>query len=62
MLPQLILILLVVGYVFGVVKFLQGFRRTDFSGNQIGLALLWPVLFVMNDNYRKNFFKALKGS
>jgi len=48
--------------VFGVVKFLQGFRRTDFSGNQIGLALLWPVLFVMNGNYRKNFFKALKGS
>ncbi len=60
--PQLIVILVLVGYVFGVVKFLQGFRRTDFSGNQIGLALLWPVLFAMNGNYRKNFFKALKGS
>jgi len=60
--PQLIGILVLFAYVFGVVKFLQGFRRTDFSGNQIGLALLWPVLFVMNGNYRKNFFKALKGS
>ncbi len=55
-------VLLLVAYIFGAVKFLQGFRRTDFSGNQIGLALLWPVLFVMNDNYRKNFVKALKGS
>jgi hypothetical protein len=60
--PQLIGILLIIAYVFGVVKFLQGFRRTDFSGNSIGLALLWPVLFTMNGNYRKNFFKALKGS
>jgi uncharacterized membrane protein YecN with MAPEG domain len=59
---QFIVILVFVAYIFGVVKFLQGFRRTDFSGNQIGLALLWPVLFVMNGNYRKNFVKALKGS
>ncbi|MBD2315856.1 hypothetical protein [Phormidium tenue] len=59
---KLIVILVLIAYVFGVVKFLQGFRRTDFSGNQIGLALLWPVLFAMNGNYRKNFFKALKGS
>ena len=59
---KFIVILVLVAYVFGVVKFLQGFRRTDFSGNQIGLALLWPVLFVMNSNYRKNFVKALKGS
>ncbi|MCL1492124.1 MAG: hypothetical protein M1G31_15425 [Pseudanabaena sp. Salubria-1] len=59
---KLIIILVLIAYVFGVVKFLQGFRRTDFSGNQIGLALLWPVLFAMNGNYRKNFFKALKGS
>lgn len=59
---QLIVILVLAGYVFGMVKFLQGFRRTDFEGNQIGLALLWPVLFVMNGNYRKNFYKALKGS
>jgi hypothetical protein len=59
---QLLVILVIGAYVFGIVKFLQGFRRTDFSGNSIGLALLWPVLFAMNGNYRKNFFKALKGS
>jgi hypothetical protein len=59
---KFIVILVLVAYIFGVVKFWQGFRRTDFSGNQIGLALLWPVLFVMNGNYRKNFVKALKGS
>ena len=61
MLP-LIGILLTVGYVFGAVKFLQGFRRTDFSGNQVKLALLWPVLVIANGSYRKNFLKALKGS
>jgi hypothetical protein len=60
--PQLIGILLLIAYIFGAMKFLLGFRRTDFEGNQIGLALLWPVLFAMNGNYRKNFFKALKGS
>jgi hypothetical protein len=60
--PTLIGFLLLGTYVFGVVKFLMGFRRTDFEGNQIGLALMWPVLFVMNGNYRRNFFKALKGS
>ncbi len=60
--PQLIAILVLIAYVFGFVKFLQGFRRTDFEGNQIVLALLWPVLFALNGNYRKNFFKALKGS
>jgi hypothetical protein len=59
--PQLIGILVLVAYIFGIVKFLQGFRRTDFEGNQIVLALLWPVL-LFNGNYRKNFFKALKGS
>ena len=60
--PQLIGILLLIAYIFGAIKFSLGFRRTDFEGNQLGLALLWPVLFVMNGNYRKNFFKALKGS
>lgn len=60
--PQLIGILLLIAYIFGAIKFLLGFRRTGFEGNQIGLALLWPVLFAMNGNYRKNFFKALKGS
>ncbi len=60
--PQLIGILLLGAYIFGAVKFLQGFRSTTFEGNKIGLALLWPVLLIANENYRKNFFKALKGS
>lgn len=59
---KLIIFLLIATYIFGAVKFLLGFRRTNFTENQIGLALLWPVLFVMNDNYRRNFVKALKGS
>jgi hypothetical protein len=58
---ELIGILLLFAYVFGIVKFLQGFRSTTFEGNKIVLALLWPVLFALNGNYRKNFFKALKG-
>lgn len=59
---KIILLLLLVAYIFGAVKFLLGFRNTTFEANRIGLALLWPVLFVVNGNYRKNFFKALKGS
>jgi hypothetical protein len=59
---KVVFALIIVAYVFGVVKFWQGFRRTDFAANRIGLSLLWPILFIMNNNYRKNFFKALKGS
>jgi hypothetical protein len=55
-----ILILLVV-YIVGIVKFLQGIEKTNFTQNQIPLALLWPVLLVVNANYRRNFTKALKG-
>jgi uncharacterized membrane protein YecN with MAPEG domain len=48
-------------YVFGIYKFWNGFRRTNFSNNRLGLALLWPVLVVANRSYRQNFTKALKG-
>ncbi|MFN5855256.1 MAG: hypothetical protein ACK456_05055 [Pseudanabaenaceae cyanobacterium] len=58
---QLLVIFLVALYVFGVWKFIAGFRNTSFQSNRISLALLWPVLLVMNGNYRTNFFKALKG-
>jgi uncharacterized membrane protein YecN with MAPEG domain len=47
-------------YVFGIYKFWKGFRRTNFSNNRLGLALLWPVLLA-NRSYRQNFTKALKG-
>ncbi|CAN1209833.1 TspO and MBR like protein [Tumidithrix helvetica PCC 7403] len=59
--PQLIGIAILVVYVLGIWKFLSGFDRTNFTQNRIGLALLWPVLFIMNGNYRRNFTKALKG-
>ncbi|MEI6427912.1 MAG: hypothetical protein WCO45_05905 [Pseudanabaena sp. ELA607] len=58
---QLLVLFLVVIYVVGVWKFIAGFRNTSFESNRIPLALLWPVLLVMNGNYRNNFFKALKG-
>ncbi len=53
--------LMAVAYAGGVWKFLSGFRRTNFTGNRLVLALLWPVLVVTNKSYRQNFTKALKG-
>ncbi len=61
---QLLVIFLVAIYVFGVWKFIAGFRNTSFQNsliNRISLALLWPILLVMNSDYRENFRKALKG-
>lgn len=61
---SLIIFVLVVGYAAGVWKFWTGFRKTNFTQtlpNRIGLALLWPALFVANPSYRRNFQKALKG-
>jgi len=52
-------------YVAGIWRFWSGYRRTNFSSSlssRIYLALLWPVLLIVNGNYRKNFQKALKGS
>jgi hypothetical protein len=54
--------LLLIGYVGGIYKFWTGFRRTNFTENKLVLALLWPVLYVMNPSYRRNFTKALKGN
>ncbi|MEE3716073.1 hypothetical protein V2H45_04845 [Tumidithrix elongata RA019] len=61
MLLNLLGIALGILYIIGIWKFLAGFDRTNFTQNRIGLALLWPVLFIMNGNYRRNFTKALKG-
>ncbi len=57
----LIVIGLFVVYVVGIVKFLSGINRTNFTENKITLALLWPALIIVNENYRRNFTKALKG-
>ena len=60
---QIIAILLIIGYFVGARKFWKGFRNTNFSPetNRLFLSLLWPILFVANKSYRKNFKKALKG-
>ena len=61
---KLILLALVVGYGVGIWKFWQGFERTNFERslpNRLKLSVLWPVLWVANQSYRKNFTKALKG-
>jgi len=58
---NIIILLAVVGYVYGAYKFWTGFRRTNFSEGRVPLALLWPVLVIANKSYRQNFTKALKG-
>jgi hypothetical protein len=55
-------VILLVVYIVGAVKFLQGVDKTNFTQNRVPLALLWPVLIVANENYRRNFTKALKGN
>ncbi len=55
---------LTVVYLGGAWIFWKGFNRTHFSrslGTRIGFAVLWPVLFVANKNFRKNFQKTLGG-
>ncbi|MGL5132685.1 MAG: hypothetical protein ACRC78_09165 [Planktothrix sp.] len=61
----LITLVLVALYVGGIWKFWTGFENTNFNRsfqNRMIFSLLWPVLFVFNSSYRKNFKKALKGS
>ncbi len=61
---KLIGIVLLVGYIWGIWKFWKGFGRTNFNPslpNRLRLSLLWPALWVMNQSYRQNFQKALKG-
>jgi hypothetical protein len=61
---KLIIFGLIVVYLGGAWKFWNGFRKTNFNqtlSNRIGFSLLWPVLFIANPSYRRNFRKALKG-
>ncbi len=62
--PQLLLLVLVVGYGGGIWKFWSGYPNTNFTGgviNRLMLTLLWPPLFVVSKSYRQNFNRALKG-
>jgi hypothetical protein len=61
---KLLSIALFIGYIVGIWKFWHGFNRTNFNRelpNRLRLSLLWPVLFIINNSYRENFQKALKG-
>lgn len=60
MVNVLIVVALIV-YGYGVWKFWIGFNRTNFSSGRLPLALLWPVFLVANKSYRQNFNRALKG-
>ena len=64
MLPFLITAVLIVAYGWGFLKLWSGFDRTHFQRslpNRIILSLFWPILFVANKPYRRNFQRALKG-
>jgi len=54
--------LLLGGWAFAAFKFAAGFDATTYEPKfKLPLAAAWPVLFVVNGKYRKNFQKALKG-
>lgn len=62
---DLLAIIVLGGYLWGIWSFWRGFRRTNFNpdlANKLKLSLLWPVLVVSNKSYRQNFQKAIKGS
>ena len=61
---QLLGLLGLIAYTWGIWQFWQGFHRTNFDHslpNRITLSVFWPLLLVANKSYRKNFQKALKG-
>ena len=61
---NLIGLVLLIGYLWGIWAFWRGFERTNFNPslpNRLTLSLLWPVLLIANRSYRQNFQKALKG-
>ncbi|AFW94771.1 MULTISPECIES: hypothetical protein [Nostocales] len=56
-----IYLMVYVGYAW---NFWHGFRRTTYEktlSNQIKLTLLWPVLFVVDRRFRRNFKRAKRG-
>ncbi len=61
MLGHLLVFALAGAYGWGAWKFLSGFQHTNYAQGRFSLALLWPVLFVVNPSYRQNFQRALRG-
>lgn len=59
---QVFAVLGVMVYGWGAWKFLQGFEHTSYAaGSGVPLALLWPLLLLVNRSFRQNFQKALRG-
>lgn len=49
------------GWLFGAYRFYLGFNRTSYQPSfRIPLALAWPLLFVFNGSYRKNFMRSIE--
>lgn len=51
------------GWAFGAYRFFRGYNRTSYEpGFKAPLAALWPVLVVVNKNYRSQFTRSIKAS
>jgi hypothetical protein len=51
-------------YLLGIWRFSIGYTATNFNRSlptRMALSLLWPALLIINNSYRQNFVKALKG-
>ncbi|EDX87827.1 hypothetical protein S7335_5537 [Synechococcus sp. PCC 7335] len=59
---ELLTIIVLGVYLVGGWRFWSGFNRTNFTDKKVFLTLMWPILLISNQSYRKNFSKALKGS
>jgi hypothetical protein len=61
---KILIIVLILGYIWGGWKFWKGFKQTNFEQNIINrlfLSTLWLPLLIVNKSYRKNYQRALKG-
>ncbi|MCZ2202465.1 MAG: hypothetical protein O1I87_11060 [Cylindrospermopsis raciborskii PAMP2012] len=60
---QLIIIGLAFIYLAFAWRFWFGFERTHFSQrflNRLKFSILWPVFYLTNNSFRRNFKRALK--
>ena len=49
-------------YALGAARFAAGFARTTYQNNlptKVVLAALWPALFAVNKDFRKNFKRSV---
>lgn len=51
------------GWAFGAYRFYLGFYRTSYQSSfRLPLAIAWPLLFIVNPSYRKNFKRSIGAS